>query len=135
MNTAMIMPAQGICFAIASNTASFVMGRLIRDGHIRRAYIGVAGQNVPLHRRVMRFHDLPTESGVFVVSVEPSGPAAVAGVREGDLIVRFGDTPIAGIDDLHKLLTEERAGAAADLIVIRNMREKQVLNVTPTFRH
>ncbi|HEY2903654.1 MAG TPA: trypsin-like peptidase domain-containing protein [Polyangia bacterium] len=135
VNTAMIMPAQGICFAIASNTASFVMGRLIRDGHIRRAYIGVAGQNVPLHRRVMRFHELPTESGVFVVSVEPSGPAAVAGVREGDLIVRFGDTPIAGIDDLHKLLTEERAGAAADLTVIRDMREKQVLNVTPTFRH
>lgn len=135
INTAMIMPAQGICFAIAINTASFVMGRLIRDGHIRRAYIGVAGQNVPLHRRVMRYHELATESGVFVVSVEPNGPAAEAGVREGDLIVKFGETPIAGIDDLHKLLTEERAGAATELTVIRDMRNKQVLNVTPTFRH
>ncbi|HXI61021.1 MAG TPA: trypsin-like peptidase domain-containing protein [Polyangia bacterium] len=135
INTAMIMPAQGICFAIAINTASFVMGRLIRDGHIRRAYIGVAGQNVPLHRRVMRYHELATESGVFVVSVEPNGPAAEAGVREGDLIVKFGETPIAGIDDLHKLLTEERAGAATELTVIRDMRDKQLLNVTPTFRH
>ena len=135
VNTAMIMPAQGLCFAIASNTASFVMGRLIRDGHIRRAYIGLAGQNVPLHRRVMRYHDLPTESGVFVVSLEPNGPAAAAGVREGDLIVRFGDTPIAGIDDLHKLLTEERAGQAAELTVIRDLRHKEVLTVTPTFRH
>ncbi|MEA2695774.1 MAG: hypothetical protein QOI66_45 [Myxococcales bacterium] len=135
INTAMIMPAQGICFAIAINTASFVMGRLIRDGHIRRAYIGVAGQNVPLHRRVMRYHELATESGVFVVSVEPNGPAAEAGVREGDLIVKFGETPIAGVDDLHKLLTEERAGAATELTVIRDMRNKQLLNVTPTFRH
>jgi S1-C subfamily serine protease len=135
INTAMIMPAQGICFAIAINTASFVMGRLIRDGHIRRAYIGVAGQNVPLHRRVMRFHELPTESGVFVVSVEPNGPAAEAGVREGDLIVRFGDTPIAGIDDLHKLLTEERAGSTTELTVIRDLRQKQLLSVTPTYRH
>jgi S1-C subfamily serine protease len=135
INTAMIMPAQGICFAIAINTASFVMGRLIRDGHIRRAYIGVAGQNVPLHRRVMRYHELATESGVFVVSVEPNGPAAEAGVREGDLIVKFGETAIAGIDDLHKLLTEERAGAATELTVIRDMRNKQLLNVTPTFRH
>jgi S1-C subfamily serine protease len=135
INTAMIMPAQGICFAIAINTASFVMGRLIRDGHIRRAYIGVAGQNVPLHRRVMRYHELATESGVFVVSVEPNGPAAEAGVHEGDLIVKFGETPIAGIDDLHKLLTEERAGTATELTVIRDMRNKQLLNVTPTFRH
>ena len=135
VNTAMIMPAQGLCFAIAINTASFVMGRLIRDGHIRRAYIGLAGQNVPLHRRVMRYHELATESGVFVVSLEPNGPAAAAGVREGDLIVKFGDTAIAGIDDLHKLLTEERAGQAAELTVIRDMRRKEVLTVTPTFRH
>jgi S1-C subfamily serine protease len=135
VNTAMIMPAQGICFAIAINTASFVMGRLIRDGHIRRAYIGLAGQNVPLHRRVMRYHELAAETGVFVVSLEPNGPAATAGVRDGDLIVKFGETPIAGIDDLHKLLTEEQAGHATDLTVIRDLRKKEVLTVTPTFRH
>jgi S1-C subfamily serine protease len=83
----------------------------------------------------MRYHELPTESGVFVINVEAGGPAAVAGVREGDLIVRFGDTPIAGIDDLHKLLTEERAGASAELTIIRDLRDIQILHVTPTYRH
>jgi len=147
VNTAMIMPAQGICFAIAINTVSFVMGRLIRDGHIRRAYIGVAGQNVPLHRRVVRYHDLSNESGVFVVSVEPEGPAAKAGIREGDLIVNFReltgdpghetprDTVIAGIDDLHRLLTEERADKTVQLTVIRDLRSKETVEITPTFRH
>ena len=96
VNTAMILPAQGICFAIAVNTASFVVGKLIHDGRIRRVYLGVAGQNVPLHRRVVRYHELPRESGVFVVSVEPDSPAARGGVRDGDLIVAFGDKPIAG---------------------------------------
>jgi S1-C subfamily serine protease len=83
----MIMPAQGICFAIAANTASFVMGKLIHEGRIRRSYLGVAGQNVPLHRRVVRYHELPHETGVFVVSAEPGSPAAEAGLRDGDLIV------------------------------------------------
>src|SRR5438309_2349620 len=87
VNTAMIRPAQGICFAIASNTARLVAGWLIRDGRIRRSYIGVAGQNVPLHRRVIRFYDLPLETGVLVVSIEKNSPAERAGLREGDLIV------------------------------------------------
>jgi S1-C subfamily serine protease len=133
VNTAIIMPAQGICFAIASNTASFVMGKLIHEGRIRRAYMGVAGQNVPLHRRVVRFHELPKESGVFVVSVEPGSPAARAGLRDGDLIVAYGETPIAGIDDLHRLLTEEQAGVGTDLTIIRNLK-KQVLRVEPILR-
>jgi S1-C subfamily serine protease len=133
VNTAMIMPAQGICFAIASNLASFVMGKLIHEGRIRRAYLGVAGQNVPLHRRVVRYHELPHESGVFVVSVEPGSPAARAGLRDGDLIVAFGDKAIAGIDDLHKLLTEDHAGVGAPLTVIRGSR-KQVLAVEPVLR-
>src|SRR4029078_65811 len=81
VNTAMILPAQGICCAIASNTASFVVGKLIHEGRIRRSYIGVAGQNVPLHRRVVRYHDLPLESAVFVVSVEPGSPGGSAGIR------------------------------------------------------
>jgi S1-C subfamily serine protease len=135
VNTAMIMPAQGICFAIAINTASFVMGRLLRDGRIRRSFIGVAGQNVPLHRRVVRYHELAVETGIFVVSVEPDSPAARAGVREGDVIVGFGDKPIAGIDDLHRLLTEEQAGVSAPLTLIRNQRSKETVTVSPTFRH
>jgi S1-C subfamily serine protease len=133
VNTAMIMPAQGICFAIASNTASFVMGKLIHEGRIRRAYLGVAGQNVPLHRRVVRFHELPVESGVFVVSVEGDSPAARAGVRDGDLIVAYGDKPVAGIDDLHRMLTEEQAGVGATLTLIRDLK-KQTVQVEPTLR-
>ncbi len=135
VNTAMIMPAQGICFAIAINTASFVMGRLLRDGRIRRSFIGVAGQNVPLHRRVVRYHELPVETGIFVVSVEPDSPAARAGVREGDVIVGFDDKPIAGIDDLHRLLTEEQAGHPAELTLLRNQRSKEKVTVSPSFRH
>jgi S1-C subfamily serine protease len=133
VNTAMIMPAQGICFAIASNTASFVMGKLIHEGRIRRAYLGVAGQNVPLHRRVVRYHGLPHETGVFIVSVEPDSPAARADLRDGDLVIAYGDKPVAGIDDLHKLLTEEQAGVGASVTIIRNL-EKKVLTVEPTLR-
>jgi S1-C subfamily serine protease len=133
VNTAMIMPAQGICFAIAINTASFVMGRLVRDGRIRRSFIGVAGQNVPLHRRVVRYHELPVETGVFVVSVEPDSPAARAGIKDGDLIVGFADKPIAGIDDLHRLLTEERADQEVELTLIRNLR-KEVARISPSIR-
>ena len=134
VNTAMIMPAQGICFAIAVNTASFVMGRLVRDGRIRRSYVGLAGQNVPLHRRVVRYHELPVETGVFVVSVEPDSPAARAGVREGDLIVGFGGKPIAGIDDLHRLLTEEQADVPTELVLLRNQRRKETLTIRPSLR-
>jgi S1-C subfamily serine protease len=133
VNTAMILPAQGICFAIAANTASFVVGKLIHEGRVRRSYLGVAGQNVPLHRRVVRFHDLPLESAVFVVSVEPDSPGARAGLRDGDLIVGFDGKPIAGIDDLHRLLTEEQAGKEAALIVLRGP-ERRALVVKPVVR-
>jgi len=133
VNTAMILPAQGICFAIAVNTASFVVGKLIHEGRIRRSYIGVAGQNVPLHRRVVRFHDLPLESAVFVVSVEPGSPGAQAGLRDGDLIVGFGGKPVAGIDDLHRLLTEDQAGNESTLIVVRGS-ERLALAVKPSLR-
>ena len=133
VNTAMILPAQGICFAIAVNTATFVVGKLIHEGRIRRSFLGVAGQNVPLHRRVVRFHDLPIESGVFVVSVEADRPGARAGLRDGDLIVGFDGKPIAGIDDLHKLLTEDMADRDTSLIVVRGS-ERVALPVRPTLR-
>jgi S1-C subfamily serine protease len=133
VNTAMILPAQGICFAIAVNTAVFVVGKLIHEGRIRRSYLGVAGQNVPLHRRVVRFHDLPLESAVFVVSVEPGSPGERAGLRDGDLIVGFEGKPIAGMDDLHRLLTEEQAGKESTLIVVRGS-ERLALPVKPVLR-
>jgi S1-C subfamily serine protease len=133
VNTAVILPAQGICFAIAINTASFVVGKLIHEGRIRRAYLGVAGQNVPLHRRVVRFHGLAMESAVFVVSVEPDSPGAQSGLRDGDLIVGFGDKPIASIDDLHRLLTEEQADRETTITVLRGS-ERHSLTARPTLR-
>ena len=130
VNTAMIPSAQGIAFAIAITTAKFVAGRLIRDGKIRRSFIGVAGQNVPLPRRLARLYAVPVESGILVVSVEPNSPAQRAGLREGDIIVAFDDQPVAGIDDLHRLLTEARVGAKAPLATIRRV-EKLTLEVIP----
>src|SRR5438067_319390 len=128
--TAVIRPAQGICFATSIDTAQFVAGRLIRDGRVRRSYIGLAGQNVPLPRRLVRHYDLPRESGIFVVSFEPRSPAERGGMREGDIIVGFDGQPIAGIDDLHRLLTDERVGRAAQLVVIRRT-ERLTLDVVP----
>src|SRR3954447_24152427 len=106
INTAMIMPAQGLCFAIASNTARFVAARLMRDGRIRRSYIGMGGQNVPIPRAISRAHQLALSSGVLVVSVEPASPAAIAGVKEGDIVVAFAEQAVTGIDELLRLLTD-----------------------------
>ncbi len=119
VNTAVIFPAQGLCFAIAINTARFVAAKLIKDGKIRRSYIGVGGQNVPLPRRLVRFHKLAAESGVLVVSVEAASPAENAGVRQGDVIVTYDGQPVAAIDDLHKLLTEEKVGVRSSLSILR----------------
>jgi len=130
VNTAMIRPAQNICFAIASNTAKLVAGWLIRDGRIRRGYIGVAGQNVPIHRRIIRFYGLPLETGVLVVSVEKNSPAERAGLREGDLIVAFDDHSVSSVHHLHKVLVGEQIGVSARLTVIRHT-EKLELPILP----
>src|SRR5437660_10920674 len=130
VNTAMIRPAQGICFAIASNTAKFVAGWLIRDGKIRRSYIGVAGQNVPLHRRIVRFYNLPLETGVLVASVEKASPAARAGLCEGDVIVAFNGEPIGNIHELHRRLLAEQIGVESRILIIRHT-EKLELPIRP----
>ncbi len=130
VNTAVILPAQGICFATAINTAKFVAGQLIKEGRVRRSFIGMAGQVVPLHRRVVRYHNLPVETGVLVISIEAGGPASKAGMEEGDVIVGYDDRPIAGIDDLHRLLTDQKVGVKSNLTVIRR-NEKLTLNITP----
>src|ERR1700728_741476 len=122
VNTATILPAQGICFAIGINTAKFVASRLLRDGRIRRSYIGISAQTVPIHRRVVRFYSLTRETGVVVVGIEAGerNPARVAGLREGDVIVALADKPVAGVDDLHRLLTDAQVGARCVLTVIRH---------------
>ena len=134
VNTAIILPAQGICFAIAINTAKFVAARLIRDGKIRRSFIGVAGQDVPIQRRVVRLNSLGVERGVLVVSVEAQSPAEKAGLLEGDVIVGYDDRPVKGIDALHQLLTEEKVGVQAIVTVIRR-GEKRTLPIVPQESH
>jgi S1-C subfamily serine protease len=131
INTAMILPAHGLCFAIASNTARFVVGKLIRDGRIRRSYVGVAGQNVPIPRAIARDNRLAVSSGVFVVSVEPKSPAATAGLRDGDVILACDGVSITGVDDLHRQLTEERIGVATSLLLLRDGVRRE-LTVTPS---
>jgi S1-C subfamily serine protease len=130
VNTATILPAQGICFAIGINTAKFVASRLLRDGRIRRSFVGISGQTVPVHRRVVRFYDLPKETGAMVLSVEDGSPAKRAGLREGDVIVALEGQPVAGVDDLHRLLTEVRVGVSCTLTVLR-YTEKLELKVVP----
>jgi S1-C subfamily serine protease len=130
VNTATILPAQGICFAIGINTAKFVASRLLRDGRIRRSYIGVSAQTVPVHRRIVRFYDLPKETGVVVLSVESGSPARRAGLREGDVIVALEGHPIAGVDDLHRVLTDVRVEVSCSLTVLRHT-DKLELRVIP----
>jgi S1-C subfamily serine protease len=130
VNTAMIRPAQGICFAIASNTARFVAGWLIKEGKIRRSYIGVAGQNVPIHRRIVRFYGLPLETGVLVVSVEKNSPAERSGLRNGDLIVAFNGQSIGSVHHLHKILVGDHIGVSSGITVIRHT-EKLELPILP----
>jgi S1-C subfamily serine protease len=130
VNTAVIRPAQGICFAIASNIARWVAGWLIKDGHIRRSFIGVTGQNVPLLRTLVRHYRLPAATGVLVTSIEPGSPAAGAQLQVGDIIIAYDGDPIAGIDALHKQLTAERIGRRAALSVLRHT-ERLALPITP----
>jgi S1-C subfamily serine protease len=129
VNTAMIPAAQGLCFAIGSNTARFVAAHLIRDGRIRRSFIGVQGQRVPVSRAIARANQLASTSGVLVVSVEPGSPAETAGLREGDVILAFAGEAIAGVDDLHRQLTEERIGQPAALTILRGTRRRALTAV------
>jgi len=131
VNTAIIAGAQGICFAIPAATAQFIASRLIRDGRVRRSYLGVGGQNVPLHRRVVRFHHLPEDTGVLVVSVEPGSPAHAAGLLDGDVLIELDGKPLRHIDDLQRILTEEKVGERIPLTLLRQQTEKQTVWVTP----
>jgi S1-C subfamily serine protease len=131
VNTATIMPAQGICFAIGINTAKFVASHLLRDGRIRRSYIGVVAQTVPLPRRLARFHSLELETASVVVSVEQESPAQSAGLHEGDLLIAFDNKPIGGVDDLHRVLTEASVGKRSVVTVLRGP-QKIELPIVPT---
>jgi S1-C subfamily serine protease len=130
VNTAIILAAQGICFAIGSNTAEFVTAWLIKDGRIRRSWIGVAGQNVPIHQRVARFHRLKLDRGILVVGIEPNSPAQRSGLREGDVMIGFKGEAIATIDELHKRLVASEVGVGSPLTILRHT-EKLELFIVP----
>jgi S1-C subfamily serine protease len=133
INTAILAPAQGLCFAIASNTARFVASRLMRDGRIRRSYIGIVGQQVPIPRAVARGNQRAAASGVLVATVEANSPAAAAGIRAGDLLLAFAGRPLAGIDELHRSLTEERIGVSSAVTVLRE-GDRRTFAVVPVER-
>jgi len=130
VNTAMIAVAQGICFAIGINTAKFVVSSLMKHGRVRRSFIGVGGQNIRLQRRVVRFHGLSVETGVMIESIEEDSPAMRAALRKGDIIVGFAGTSVPGIDELHRLLTEEKVGVTQPMLVLRGA-EKMYINIIP----
>jgi S1-C subfamily serine protease len=130
VNTAVILPAQGLCFAIAANTAQLVAGWLIRDGKIRRSYLGLAGQNTTIHPRLIRHHKLANNQGVLVAGIEPDGPARQSGLEERDIIIGFRDAVISTIDDLHRVLVGKEIGVRSALKVIRGV-EMIELSVVP----
>jgi S1-C subfamily serine protease len=130
INTATVLPAQGLCFAVAGSTARFVASRLIADGRVRRSYIGVGGMGTPVSREQARELGLAVRSAVRVMSVEPSSPAAAAGLRQGDLIVAFGDHPVTAVDDLHRYLSADRIGVPTRLTVLRHGARRR-LTVIP----
>ena len=130
INTAMIRPAQGLCFAIGINTARFVASRLIRDGRIRRAYIGIAGQNVDVPRALARANQLAISSAVRVASIEESSPAARAGLEKGDIVYAMSGAVVAGIDDMHRILNEERINLPVEVSLIRK-GERRTISLTP----
>jgi S1-C subfamily serine protease len=126
VNTAIIAGGQGLSFAVPISTVVSVLPALLRDGRVRRGYVGVAGQDVPLLRRVTRFHRLSQATGVLVISLEQDGPARVAGIREGDIILSFDAAPISSLDDLHRALTEDRIGT---FVTIGLLRDQQRLDL------
>jgi len=130
VNTAIILPAQGICFATAIDTAKVTIAQLLKHGRVRRARLGIAGQNIVLPRRMVRHHELARDAAVQVASIERDGPAARAGLEQGDIIVEFAGQPVAGFDDLHRLLTEEKLGERVPVAVLRRGR-RLILEIHP----
>jgi len=133
VNTATILSAQGLAFAVPVNTARDVAAHLINHGRIRRSFVGFGGQTVPLVRQVVRYHQLLQESGVLVIAVEPGSPAQAAGLAEGDIIIRAGDHAATSIEAIQRVLTQETIGVSMTLVVLRGT-ELVTLTAVPTER-
>ncbi len=123
VNTAIIPGAQGICFAVAGDTAQWVLGQLLAHGRVKRGWLGVAGMNAPLARRIARHHGIDNAAGVRVRSIEAGSPASIAGLEAGDLIVGYDGETITGIDRLQQVLNAQRIGRRCELVVLRHARK------------
>ena len=133
INTAVIMGAQGICFAVAANTANFVLGELVRHGRVRRAYIGIAAQQFAVSRRRRHATGLAQESAVMIASVEPGSPAGRAGLAAGDIILALDGAAVTGADDLIRLLAGDKIGRTVEIEMLRNGDQRRV-SVVPDER-
>jgi S1-C subfamily serine protease len=133
VNTATIQPAQGLCFAISINTAQFIASKLIREGVVRRSFIGVQAQTATVNRSIARHYDLNIATGALLLAVEPGGPAAKAGLHEGDVIVALEGELVEGVDVLHRQLNEERIRKATRLTVLRGAKRLE-FSVVPEMR-
>lgn len=134
VNTATILQAQGLCFSISINSAKDIAQQLIREGKVRRAFVGISMQDVNLHPRQINFHKLENKRGVFVINVEPGSPAAVAGIRNGDVILRFNNMIIGSGDELFRSLNYTVINKESTIQLIRNNTELVTVNVTPLER-
>ncbi|AXE18339.1 serine protease [Runella rosea] len=126
VNTAVILPAQGLCFAVSSNITAQVAGQLIMQGRVRRGYLGIAGQLINLTDRIMQYNQLQTKTGIYIVSVEADGVSYNSEFRAGDIIVGFEGNPVGSVDDLHKLLTETTIGKRSEVTILRNNLAKKI---------
>jgi S1-C subfamily serine protease len=133
INTAVIMGAQGICFAVASNTANFVLGELVRHGHVRRAYIGIAAQQTAIPRRLRHAAGVTQSSGVVTVGVEPGSPAELAGISVGDIILALDGVAISGADDLIRILGGDKIGRTVMIESLRRGEQRRAA-ITPIQR-
>jgi S1-C subfamily serine protease len=133
VNTATIMGAQGLCFAVGIDTAKYIASQILQHGRVQRSWIGVAAQNVPLPRRIVYEYKLPASSGVLATNVDPESPAGKAGLRGGDIILSFAGESVSAVDELHRLLSAERAGKRQQLIALRGISLLD-LTVTPETR-
>lgn len=131
INTAIIQHAQGICFAIPANTVRWVAMLLLKEGKVTRGFLGISGQTVPLPVRVVRYFNLPQQSGVYVMSVAAGSPADRAGLKEGDVVITLGEHTIKSIDDIHRLLTADAVGRRLDLAVLRGWTHRLEMAVRP----
>ncbi len=123
VSTSVIAPAHGLCFAIASNSAQLVADWLIKEGRVQRSRLGLAAQNSPIQRKLVRHFGLASQNGVSVLSIEPDSPASRAGLKSGDIIIALGETAVSAVDDMHRLLTGYESHLKTSITVLRQARK------------